>query len=376
MTTVTCGTQQRSQGLDLLKSLAIFFVITYHTECGAYVQYGLGLYPHSISMLASYCLLGVMSTCVPLFFLVNGALLFNRPFRLRRHLRRIIAAIVLTIIWSIITQLALMSMGTTEPLSLIDIVRNTVALKSGVNNHLWFMFALIVLYCLFPLLKLAYDRSVPIFITFLVIAAISTFGVTLFQNIVDVTQMILTGNAGAQCVVDPLGDLNPLRGLYGWSFVYFMLGGLMASKDHQEHLRSPKCRRLALAVLLLSLLAYFLFNLMFVYRGTALTDIVFGGYGNCWVLLMTCSLYVLLEPVSVPPVAAGIVTFIGRNTLGLYFIHWIVIAAMHALGFSVSPRFGYTIVPYLAAGLLVMLIGSCICWIVRRIPFANRLIAL
>ena len=86
------------------------------------------------------------------------------------------------------------------------------------------------------------------------------------------------------------------------------------------------------------------------------------------------SLYILLEPVNIPKGVSGIIAFIGRNTLGLYFIHWIVIAAMHALGFSISPQFGYTIVPYLIAGLLIMLIGMCICWLIRRIPFANRLI--
>ena len=352
----------------------LFFVITYHSECGAYVQYGLGLYPHSIPLLASYCLLGIMSTCVPLFFLINGALLFNRQFQLLRHLRRIATAIVLTIVWSVITQLALIVVGTTGPLSLIDIVRNTISLKNGVNNHLWFMFALIVLYCFFPLLKLAYDHSTPVFTTFLAIAAISTFGVTLFQNIVDVAQAAFTGNADKQCLIDPFGDFNPLRGLYGWSFVYFMLGGLIASPNHRKRLHSTKCRKLALGTLLLSTLVYFLFNLMFLYRGTALTDIVFGGYSNCWVLLMTCSLYILLEPVNIPKGVSGIIAFIGRNTLGLYFIHWIVIAAMHALGFSISPQFGYTIVPYLIAGLLIMLIGMCICWLIRRIPFANRLI--
>lgn len=369
-------TQHRSQGLDLLKTIAIFFVITYHAECGAYVQYGLGLHPTSIIMLISYYLLGIMSTCVPIFFLVNGALLFNKPFHLRDHIKKTVGIICITLIWNIITQAALSIMGTVQPVSFVDLVHNIVSLQAGLNNHLWFMYALVVIYCFFPLLKLAYDHSQPIFLTFLCIATICTFGVTFAQNIIDVAQLFVFGNVGNQCQFNLLGDFNPFRGIYGWSFVYFMIGGLAVSNNIRETLRQSRYRKLAIAIFLLSACCYFLFNLMFLYRGIAVTDIVFGGYNNCWVLIMTCSLYVLIEPVHLTPGFAHIITYIGRGTLGLYFVHWIVIAALHACHFSVSPRFGYTIFPYLFTGILLMTTCAVICWGIQHIPFLKRLITL
>lgn len=69
---------------DALKTISIFLVCIYHYNAlnlDIINNPGLGVY-------INYLFYGLSSMAVPLFFMVNGALLLNRPYRLGKHIKK------------------------------------------------------------------------------------------------------------------------------------------------------------------------------------------------------------------------------------------------------------------------------------------------
>lgn len=141
---------KRIPGLDIAKVFAMFQVVYIH----------FAFYTNNVAnTFASRSVLSLTVTCVPLFIAVNGAILFSRPFDMRKHVRRTIAAIVLLFLWRAIHLIVLRSLGAPE----LAPVQFASALIGGeaegyVLGHFWFLYALVRLYVLFPLLKLAWDK--------------------------------------------------------------------------------------------------------------------------------------------------------------------------------------------------------------------------
>ena len=87
---------KRLSHIDLLESIAILFVVIYHSVFCFY-------YKTKTTSETNYILYystTILSTCVPLFFFANGYLLFNKEFDLNRHIKRIFRIIILYFIWA------------------------------------------------------------------------------------------------------------------------------------------------------------------------------------------------------------------------------------------------------------------------------------
>ena len=90
---------KRLNYIDLIESLAILFVIVYHSP-----SYSTNILSGGGSTTKfSYWFNTILSTCVPLFFFINGFLLFGKDFNLKKHCFKILKLIILTGLWGIIT---------------------------------------------------------------------------------------------------------------------------------------------------------------------------------------------------------------------------------------------------------------------------------
>lgn len=369
----------RIAGLDILKTIAIFFVIAYHAGAGLYAAALMKDAPHAVISQLNYFATGLLATCIPIFFFVNGVLLFNRPLDIRRHIRKMVTLIALTVVWSVGTQVAFVAMGQWERLSARQIVHNVWQPVNQLNNHLWFLPALFVMYCFFPLMKSAFDQHRGWIEAFTVVAVLSTFVVVGVQMLIDVWQFLRYGNVGNQATVDIWNQFNPLRGIEGYSLVYFMLGGLLSSQRQPGHRRADQRSTEwipALIVLIAAMIVYFGYNLTFAFSGQPGHDVVWG-YSNPLVLIMTVSLYYMLRKVRLRTrIASWVFTLIGANTLGVYFIHWILIAAFRALNIDFIAMLGPGLWACCAEALVILAISCAMCWLMRRIPGVRRLVML
>jgi surface polysaccharide O-acyltransferase-like enzyme len=138
---------------DAIKVLAIYLVCIYHynhLDCNILdSQNNIGAY-------LNYYFYGIPSMAVPLFFMVNGALLLNKPCKLENHLRKVLYLYILVFVWSAISLVVFIPIEGTS-YSLKEFLKAWFYLKQGTSNHLWFLQTLISVYLIFPFLKVIYD---------------------------------------------------------------------------------------------------------------------------------------------------------------------------------------------------------------------------
>ncbi len=169
----------RVDSIDLLKALAIYMVIIYHFS----------RIPSDIIETQSYStyfnlfLKSILSTCVPIFFFVNGLLLLNKEtIDIRKHITKIARIVALTVLWGFITLVVLQYIRR-EMLPFSEIIRGSWFLKQDWNNHLWFLQALVVVYILYPLIHTVYHTNKKIFYFFFACVVLFTFGNIIIEQI-------------------------------------------------------------------------------------------------------------------------------------------------------------------------------------------------
>lgn len=81
--------QKRIQYLDIIKVISIFLVVFCHFVLLSETV------PANILMVACW-------SGVPMFFMVNGALLFTRPLKLEKHIRKTILIYIVLVAWRLI----------------------------------------------------------------------------------------------------------------------------------------------------------------------------------------------------------------------------------------------------------------------------------
>ena len=211
--------QKNYQSINLIKVIATYFVVLYHNF---YANSNV-LTPNNSVGYFTYFLKTILGCCVPLFFFVNGALLLNKRLDIKRHIKKVISLVLLTLIWGAITLVSLMYIRN-EFFSIKDSFFGILTLKQGWINSLWFLTTMVMIYTFFPIMKSAFDNNRNYFRFFFVVVCILTFGNVFISMCVNVVEFMLhknnfTGNFNF------FYRFNAFSGIYGYSLGYFMLGG-------------------------------------------------------------------------------------------------------------------------------------------------------
>jgi surface polysaccharide O-acyltransferase-like enzyme len=322
----------RYGSLDLLKVIAIALVIYIHLSFTA----GDIVENQNINTYVGYLIRSINSCSVPLFFFVNGALLFGRPLDIHKHIKKILYLIFLTIAWSILTIIMLMLIKGVllSPADFVTFIWNT---KFGWTNHLWFLGALVVCYILFPILKSTFDNNSYWFRLFFWVALTMTIGAVTLSYLANFLQWILglnlfTGTKNFFWI------FNPFTGsVQWWAVVFFMMGGLLFPK--REKLVRRISIRAAILLIFVSALSLFLYALSQTLRTGVQFDIQSATYASPMALIMVISFFVISLHFHPKDHLSSIVQTLGSNTLGIYFIHWILLPFLRPF-FKVLPGYG------------------------------------
>lgn len=352
--------------LDLLKASAIFSVILYHSFTAPY---------HILENAPPiayfrYFFRSILSTCVPIFFLVNGALLLTKPFDLKKHLRRTGIIFLLATVWAFLDILLLMPVRG-EFLPPQEVVRTVFLLKGGWCNHLWYLYTLVVVYLFVPLLKMAFDTNRPLFNLCLGLALFFSFG----TNALALGEYTLRYFVGPNLLRDFMTFLhrvNPLAGINGYAVAYFMLGGVLM--EQRDRLRSRKVRISAALLIPVMMFLWFFYATANSRREGRMLDIVFDGYSTVFILVCTVSLFALSLTYQSRGKFGALIRVIGANTLGIYLLQTTVIAACGPLvrNLTVSRSMLFSI--GYAAALLLLCLGICL--VCKKTPVLRRLFRL
>lgn len=311
---------RRINYVDLIESLAIIFVIVYHSPIYSTNILSGG----ELTTKFSYWFNTILSTCVPLFFFINGFLLFNKDFNLKKHILKIIKLILLTCIWGIIT-LCLYMLIRNEYFTIKEFIKALWTWKQGWINHLWFMGTLICIYCLFPILKLCYDTNKKIFYYFVILCALLTFGNKLLCEISTLIASFMF-DYRKEINVNLFNMFNPIRGIYGYSIVYFCCGGIIYNYIDKIKQHHNTINTLAFFTIIFNMSLLFAYG----YYISCLTgkwwDVVWNGYDTIFTFSNVISIFILsLNYTGQIPLLSNFIRILSLNTLGIYFLHWIYI---------------------------------------------------
>lgn len=362
----------RYDHIDLLECAAMLFVIIYHgtTAPFDFIEYR-GVVPY-----INYLVRPILSICVPLFFMANGYLLFGKPLDLKKHILKIIKIIIITVIWRILTvAVLLLLMPDTGRYSVKEYFMEVLRADQGYISHLWFMGALVCIYIFFPLLKIVYDKNLKIFIYFICVCSIMTFGNKLINMLMTLISIIFMGNIGGAEDINYFNMFNPFAGTSGYTLVYFGIGGLLyhaQDKIKEEINRKHNC--IAIVSIIFSVLVLAGWGFFRSKVSGKIWDIVWNSYDTLFTLLiamMTFFLSLNYRP-SVGSKTASFIQTISSNTLGIYFLHVIIlyptlvyikrIPLFQNMGMNVIYAFG------------VMCISILLALIIKKIPGIGKLL--
>jgi surface polysaccharide O-acyltransferase-like enzyme len=355
--------KERYEFIDLLKAIAIFFVVIYHFNN---LTMNLLETENTISYF-NYFFESIFSTCVPIFFFVNGALLLNRDFNLRKHISKLITIIILTIVWGIITLLILMPIKN-EYMSLFEFAKNLVMWKPHWINHLWFLQAMVVIYIFFPLIKNTYDSEGNNLYFFLIIAFLMTFGNVFLSNCANILEFIIGKNYLRENI-NFFDEFNAFRGIYGYSIVYFILGGLFFK--HKEKFYKKKWAIIATSTIVISMLLLTLYGVVMSKSNGEIYDIVWYGYDTLPTLCMVIALFILALRYKGNHKILKVINIVGKNSLGIYFVH-IIWGSLFLKYFKRLP-YSHNLVTNLLFSVFILLICSLTVLILKRIPIVKKL---
>lgn len=352
--------------VDFMESIAIFSVVLYHSSI-----YSTDFLSNpSVSTYLSYFFETILSACVPLFFFVNGYLLFNRTFTLKKHIHRMIRIVLTIFIWSPICVATLMIIKG-ESLNFSNIMNHSLYLDHGYGaNMFWYLGALFCIYLLFPALKSLFDSNKQAFIFFTIICAIFSFGIVLINQVLTFVGVVTHRYFNA---IDytALLMLNPFRNSYGYSFVYFCIGGL--AFHYEDYIRAiPRTKRNILSSLgiLISCTLLFLVGVFYSrYVDHKIWSVGWNGIDTIFTLCNVIFIYILSLNYTKD---YSFIRTISKNTMGIYITHnaviWLAYPPVASFAFMYNPLMNMIF----AFGIVCLCL--ILCSVLKKIPFLKNLI--
>jgi surface polysaccharide O-acyltransferase-like enzyme len=368
--------KKRYDYLDILKALAILFVIIYHFH-----SFSIDFMENSnVSIYINYYFFAICSVCVPLFFFINGALLLNKnEIDIKKHTFNCLKIFGLVVIWSFIS-IAIITYLWTAPHSIRDYFNklctddNLIAfyqLKGCYNNHLWFLIALFGIYIFYPIIYVAFKNNKKVFIFFLIATMIFTFVNTFIGDIVSVVSYFTHKNFQDYHNFNFGAGYNPFRGICGFGLGAFLLGGLLFY--YREKISSKKMKIIAIPVFLISTICLFLFGIMMSKGNGRIWDICFGGYSTIFTLINVVCLFVIFLDYQVKSFIGKFICLIGKQSLGIYLIH--LPLGTYLMNYWSSWKIDSLFLNILF-GIVVLIISFIISYVISKTPYLKKIVTI
>lgn len=302
----------------------------------------------------------IISEGVPIFVFANGFLVMHKEIDIKKHIKKLIKYIILLIIWSVI-QIVITSLINREPITFKIIFTNvlTTNISNKYTGVLWFLQNLISLYIILPLLKALHDKNKKAYNYFFGVIIFFTWGIN-FLSLIN----SLINNNSIRLFIDYMSKFCPLENLI--FIAYFMLGGYLY--EYKDKIKESKKIKITIVTAgLFSLAISFIYGVYF----SKLNNIMIAdsfNYGTIFLAAFILSLYVIFSNINIKSgITKKIISSIGSSTLGIYFLHILVIRLLHNLSFVPNKRV-FTI-------FASFIISYIITIIFKKIPLLKKLVS-
>lgn len=380
--------KRRIIGFDFIKTVAILLVITVHMLGGSTLPHT--WYTHIVSTLTM--------VCVPLFVMVNGALMLTRPFDGKKHRHRIVQLIVLTIIWKLLLLVFCRFTLDYEP----DLSKSSIASyllgatpPYGNIGYTWFLDFYIGLMILYPVLKAVFDAKGTtlkyLLISLLILAVGDTF---------DMLYLPLTHALGLNSSISVFGHFSSFNAFSSYSALtaMFMIGGIVwewhvngEKPIHRKASGTTALDRIVLGIssapvkstVAISIACFAVLFGLVSYKCEFIEPNSWDlaqKYSNVFDICLTTSIFYLLSVAHYPKPLEKFSSFMGSRTFSIYIMH---IAAMNGIsalmdaciiptgaGFPGAIDLLYLLSIYLIGEFLLAMLAC----LIEKIPYAKVLL--
>lgn len=315
--------------LDVLKIISAFFIIFYH-----FGKINLGIVADG-SYIPTYgrVIENITVVSIPVFFMVNGALIFSKEYSLEKIYGKAAKIALLTFVWEF------------------------TAFPS------WFFKTLIVLYLLYPALLKVYkcNKLLPIVCTLI-------FIFPFLYNLIIILIMkfcpeFSTNVFGITISLDTLPNRTGMFTMY--SILYLFLGAYLSKRNIKPYI---SVIMFILGIIIVTLDG----TIMSVYKG-AVFDSVNGCFPTVGALIAGIGVFSLIKSIEFNNIRFNkLASYLGSRVLYTYLFHMFFI---HEIMWKhIMTRDNYNIIVVLLVSILVYLASMIVGIILEKIPIAKYLV--
>ena len=353
--------KKRFHSFDILKCIAIFSVCFYHfSNIPSGISGGF-----SVSVLTNRYFFTLNSICVPMFMMVNGALLLNRPLNVKKHYRNLLIFFAVFAVWRVITfvVLGVASGYDFSAYTLPQLVSRFVLLLDFgyplMVDHLWFIASFIRIQLLLPFFRYMFsceEKDFRIIATVtMAVLWVSCIGVKDFSILQSAFPALL-----GDFYVETVASYAPFSGIFGTMVFFFLLGSILVK--YSDSFKKIPALLFPVGFLGSAAVQVIIFALGYINSGDA-SDLVFGRYNTTTNLVMClCPFFEkqsrLFRPFEV----------VGQHTISIFYLHWII---GRTVVDSLDLPAGY--IPSIIAVVLLVAVCTVVSVVGRKVPVANYL---
>ena len=167
--------RKREYAFDILRVISMIMVIVIHVSNVYSRSFGI---ISNKSFLFSLCYNTICRVSVPIFFMISGALLLDRSFNFKKYIKRLLKFVLLIIVWDVLYLVwEYYYLGITYD-------KLYKLLITPYRAHLWFLYTILLLYAIQPLLRIILNKSnkyikVLLLFTWLILSTASMINMTI-----------------------------------------------------------------------------------------------------------------------------------------------------------------------------------------------------
>ena len=370
--------KERIVYVDLLETIAIICVVFYHGAIG-----NANIFNGKMISYINYFIHTIIAVIIPMFFLINGFLLFGKEFNLFKHLKKTIHIIAISVIWGVITIVLLMIIRG-ETLGLKEFFLTFWQTRPNWTSHLWYLGEFVCIYLVFPLLYYIRRDQQKIFVYFIVIGIVIIFGNT-FINELGMIATVIIRHPQNISNINFFNMFNPFTENNVCDVIYFCLGGLIYTyKDKFEKLNGWKWKILMLVGFIFNNVCLFIIGILYSKITGMFWDTGWEGANTIFVLFNVVYLFVFFmnfnrNNKSQTRLKADKnsrfykwIELISKNTMGIYLIHVLVLRTIEK--FSIQTFLTSNILFAVIYSIIVMLISLEITLWIKKVPVLGKFI--
>lgn len=345
-------TEERIRYIDILRGLATIGVIVIHVSANNW--YG---YIGSTNWIIFTIYEGMCKIAVPLFFMISGCLFLadERNMTLKYlYKSHILKMIIFLIFWSVVYKFA----------NNIQMIKSGQVMLSGLKEilegntqvHLWYIYSIIGLYIITPVLKIYANNATK---TQLLYGIICCF---CFGPVIELLQQF-------SCFSYLTNNLHRIKGGMEFGYIgYFLLG--YSIKKYEIERKNRICIYLMGVLCCIGTICLVIGDCM---HSQSITE-RFWSYTMPCIATAAAAFFIFIKHKEIRGKhLTNVLEAIAKRSLGIYGCHFLFVMVFWKIGITTFSFPGIISVP--AISVIVLLLSYCFSVLINKIPFLGKYIA-